>query len=42
MALPTSCPSCPSIRQPNGSFCHVWGYSYLTEESRSNRHRTTA
>ena len=32
MALPTYCPSCPSIRQPNGSFCHVWGYSCLMKE----------
>jgi hypothetical protein len=32
MALPVYCPSCRSIRQPNGSFCHVCGYSYLTKD----------
>jgi hypothetical protein len=33
MALPVYCPSCRSIRQPNGSFCHICGYSYLTKEA---------
>ena len=31
--LPTNCPSCRSIRQPNGSFCHMCGYSYVTKEA---------
>lgn len=31
--LPTYCPSCRSIRQPNGSFCHMCGYSYVTKEA---------
>ena len=31
-SLPTYCPSCRSIRQPNGSFCHVCGYSFVTKE----------
>ena len=29
--LPTYCPSCRTIRQPNGTFCHVCGYSFLTK-----------
>jgi hypothetical protein len=33
MALPTYCPNCRSIRQPNGSFCHNCGYSYITKEA---------
>jgi hypothetical protein len=32
MALPPYCPSCRSIRQPNSSFCHMCGYSYVTKE----------
>lgn len=27
--LPTYCPQCRSIRQPNGQFCHMCGYSYV-------------
>ncbi|HEY4268221.1 MAG TPA: hypothetical protein VGM94_08530 [Galbitalea sp.] len=27
--LPTYCPVCRTIRQPNGQFCHVCGYSYV-------------
>jgi hypothetical protein len=26
--LPTYCPNCRAIRQPNGLFCHACGYSY--------------
>jgi hypothetical protein len=33
MNLPAYCPSCRAIRQPNGTFCHVCGYSYLTKEA---------
>jgi hypothetical protein len=32
-ALPTYCPSCRAIRQPNGTFCHMCGYSFLTKSS---------
>lgn len=27
--LPTYCPRCRTIRQPNGQFCHGCGYSYV-------------
>jgi hypothetical protein len=27
--LPTYCPQCRAIRQPNGQFCHACGYSFV-------------
>jgi hypothetical protein len=37
MALPTYCPSCRAIRQPNASFCHICGYSYVKPEPAISR-----
>lgn len=33
MSLPTYCPQCRAVRQPNGSFCHMCGYSFLTKSA---------
>ena len=40
--LPTYCPSCRAIRQPNGTFCHMCGYSFLTKEAAIATGPTTA
>ena len=35
--MPTYCPQCRAIRQPNGVFCHMCGYSYAEAAPRDTQ-----